>query len=250
MNIPRGMLGVRGLGLTQAEAQAILAANPTQQIRRYEGESADRFYAFTGALPGQTAPASIAVPVVTPPQTVVTAPPPNTVVNPPDKAEAYAQLYDAYKANAVDADRMRELQPWWSPPDPEVCLKIQCGAMTQAEAGPELLRNCTFGGFQGVRTCADPLCAPYCGRTAASVARGTAQPLPTAARIGLQFRVGPGRGCGPVYSGPHFSGPYGESLPCGCPGETSFVNEHPVIAVLLVAGAAYGVYRWRQSRAR
>jgi hypothetical protein len=162
---------------------------------------------------------------------------------------AYDAIYDAFKAQAIDPVQGRAMLPaWWNPPNPETCLKIQCGAMTQAEAGDEL-RNCTFGGFQGVRSCADPLCAPYCGHTAAAVARATAQPLPVATRIAATFKAGPARGCDPVYSGAYFSGPYSSAPPCGC-GGAGFVNDHPVIAVLLVAGAAYGVYRWRESRNR
>ena len=162
---------------------------------------------------------------------------------------AYDALFEAYKANAIDPVQGRQFLPsWWSPPDPEFCLKIQCGDISQAEAGDQL-KNCTFGGFQGVRSCADPLCAPYCGHTAAAVARATAQPLPVATRIAATFKAGPARGCDPTYTGPHFSGPYGATEPCGC-GAAGFVNEHPVIAVLLVAGAAYGVYKWREGRSR
>jgi hypothetical protein len=160
---------------------------------------------------------------------------------------AWDALFDAYKLNAIDPVQGRAMLPaWWSPPDPEFCLKVQCGAISQAEAGDQL-KNCTFGGFQGTRTCADPICAPYCGHTAAAVARATAQPLPVATRIARTFREGPARGCDPLYTGPHFGGPYDAGLPCGC-GAAGFVNEHPILAVLLAAGVAYGVYRLRGLR--
>lgn len=141
-------------------------------------------------------------------------------------------------------------------PDPLLCLKIQCGAISQAEAGPELLDECALAGFSGALSCASPLCAPFCGTTAASVARAS-QPLPVAPRVEAMFADAPQRaGCSPLYWGPKFGGPYSSfggpyptasAVPVGCP-TPGFLDEHPFLAVALLGVAAYGVYRWRAGK--
>jgi hypothetical protein len=171
---------------------------------------------------------------------------------------AYDKLFAAYAANRVPPDVFlehfggEEMGGPYEPPDPEVCLKIQCGAITQAQAGQKVLFACANSNFTGVRSCADPLCAPYCGNTASTVARA-AQPLPVAPRVEQMFVTGPKRGCNPVYWGPKFGGPYSEQAPCGgrcepAAGAEDFINAHPLFSVLALAGAAYGVYHWRKGR--
>jgi len=165
----------------------------------------------------------------------------------------YAELFDTFAARAVDAQDFAAVRPGRPFPDPETCLKIQCGAITQSQAGFALLADCAFAGFDGSQSCADPLCAPYCGDTAHMVARASF-PLPVSPRVDALFLNGPVPGCAPIYKGSHFSGPYPVDSPCGCQScgggcdSPGFVAGHPILAVALVAAAAYGVYRWRSNR--
>jgi hypothetical protein len=159
---------------------------------------------------------------------------------------AYRQIFDRFASRAVSPADFARVRPGRPFPDPEVCLRIQCGRISQEEAGIPLLADCAFAGFQGSQSCADPLCAPYCGETANAVAQASF-PLPVAPRVEAMFLAGPVPGCDPIYSGDNFSGPYGSDLPCGC-GSAGWINEHPLLAVALVAASAYGVYRWRSGR--
>lgn len=141
----------------------------------------------------------------------------------------------------------------WNPadhsyPDPATCIKIQCGAISQSEAGPNLLVDCATAGFAGVRSCADPMCAPYCGR-AAAVAM-SAQPLPVAPRVAAMFLSPPARSCDPVYGGPKFNGPYGDdgADTVDCCGFSRMVCEHPFLAVGLVLGGAWLVRKAVETR--
>lgn len=61
-------------------------------------------------------------------------------------------------------------------PDPTTCRKIQCGQITQTEAGQKLLFECGNFGYEGVRSCLDPLCAPGCPPQ--TITPGPMQPLP------------------------------------------------------------------------
>ncbi len=157
----------------------------------------------------------------------------------------YDMLLADFQSRAVDPVSFSKIRPGRSFPNPLTCLKIQCGAITQDQAGVELLADCSFAGFAGAQSCADPLCAPYCGLSAQSVARAS-QPLPVAPRVAelvLALADESGRGCGPGYWGSKFSGPYyADEVPCGC---SSFISEHPILSVLLLSGVAYGIYRWR-----
>lgn len=45
--------------------------------------------------------------------------------------------------------------------DQSYCRQIQCGAITQAEAGALDLFECASAGYVGARPCTDPLCKPY-----------------------------------------------------------------------------------------
>lgn len=45
--------------------------------------------------------------------------------------------------------------------DFSTCMQIQCGAITQDQAGADLLYACSKAGYVGARACADQLCAPY-----------------------------------------------------------------------------------------
>jgi len=164
---------------------------------------------------------------------------------------AYDALVAQFATRVVDPTGFQRIRPGRPIPDPVTCLKIQCGAITQEQAGLDLLADCSFDGFAGAMSCASPLCAPYCGGdTAASVSRA-AQPLPVAPRVAQMVvdavqRLEPGRGCDPVYYGAKFGGPYDDSSPCGCRFE--FIHDHPFWSVVLLGAAAYGVYRWRVSR--
>jgi hypothetical protein len=162
---------------------------------------------------------------------------------------AYDALMASFAARGVDPAQFSQVRPGRSYPDPVTCLRIQCGDITQAEAGLDLLADCSFAGFSGSQSCADPLCSPYCGNTAQRVARAS-QPLPVSPRIDRLFLDSTGagaRGCDPVYWGPKFGGPYDSAIPCGDCGE-SFINAHPLLAVALLAAASYGIYRWRAGR--
>jgi hypothetical protein len=162
---------------------------------------------------------------------------------------AYRSLFDRFSSRAVDPGSFALVRPGRPFPNPETCLRIQCGNISQEQAGVDLLADCAFAGFQGSQSCADPLCAPYCGETARTVARGSVFPLPVSPRVDALFLDGPPAGCDPVYSGDHFSGPYDDpGFLCGCSGPGGWVNDNPLLAVALVAAASYGVYRWRAGR--
>lgn len=45
--------------------------------------------------------------------------------------------------------------------DLSTCQQIQCGAITQDQAGADLLLACSEAGYVGARACADSLCSPY-----------------------------------------------------------------------------------------
>jgi len=46
-------------------------------------------------------------------------------------------------------------------PTHDTCLQIQCGAITQEQAGPGLLAACSAAGYVGAKACGDPACDPY-----------------------------------------------------------------------------------------
>lgn len=88
--------------------------------------------------------------------------------------ENYNELYDNFTKLAVDPVGFSTIaRPGRIPPDPLTCLKIQCGALTQADVGPDMLADCSFGGFAGVRSCKDPLCGPMCQAPTPMVAEQT-----------------------------------------------------------------------------
>jgi hypothetical protein len=159
---------------------------------------------------------------------------------------AYDALIANFASRAVDPAGFSRIRPGRSVPDPVTCLKIQCGAISQEEAGLDLLADCSFDGFAGAMSCASPLCAPYCGGTTASSVARASQPLPVAPRMAqLAIDVGNRTGCDPRYYGAKFGGPYGDSSVCGGCGIGGLVADHPFIAVALLGATAYGLYYWR-----
>jgi hypothetical protein len=44
------------------------------------------------------------------------------------------------------------------------CLQIQCGAISQSQAGMDTIMACARAGHVGVRSCFDPACAPWCAK--------------------------------------------------------------------------------------
>ena len=157
---------------------------------------------------------------------------------------AYDALVANFASRAIDPADFAKVRPGRSVPNPETCLKIQCGAISQEEAGLDLLADCSFDGFAGAMSCASPLCAPYCGGTTASSVARASQPLPLAPRIAQIFLDGPQRGCNPAYYGAKFGGPYGDAgSSCEC--SMGFIHEHPILSVAMLGAAAYGLYYWR-----
>ena len=157
---------------------------------------------------------------------------------------AYDSLFAAYAATGLSPAAFKEALPGATQPNPATCLQIQCGSISQAQAGLPLLAACSFDGFAGVRTCQDPLCAPYCTQTANAVASAAA-PLPVAPRVAATFASVPARGCNQVYSGPNFGGPYGDAATCGCMA-ADFINDHPIIALALLGAAGWGIWKARK----
>jgi hypothetical protein len=51
-----------------------------------------------------------------------------------------------------------------SEPDESTCLQIQCGAISQAAAGMQLISDCANAGWTGARSCIDPACSPWRNR--------------------------------------------------------------------------------------
>jgi hypothetical protein len=61
---------------------------------------------------------------------------------------------------AVDPDQFMAM--YGKPePDESTCLQIQCGAITQDQAGAELIADCMDAGYVGVKGCTDPACSPW-----------------------------------------------------------------------------------------
>lgn len=71
-------------------------------------------------------------------------------------------------------------------PDPATCLQIQCGTLSQANAGMPLVEDCANFGYSGVKACTDPACdcppAPT-PKTLLSAAPPSAPPHPPAGYI-------------------------------------------------------------------
>ena len=49
-------------------------------------------------------------------------------------------------------------------PDMATCMQIQCGAISQSQAGPQLITDCMNAGYGLARSCFDPACSPWRGR--------------------------------------------------------------------------------------
>ena len=49
-------------------------------------------------------------------------------------------------------------------PDASTCEQIQCGAISQTQAGMQLIMDCANAGYSGARSCSDPLCSPWTSR--------------------------------------------------------------------------------------
>lgn len=52
--------------------------------------------------------------------------------------------------------------------DVDLCRRIQCGAVSQAQAGLDTLLECSQSGMVGVKGCGDPDCSPYLDEMRAS----------------------------------------------------------------------------------
>jgi len=46
-------------------------------------------------------------------------------------------------------------------PNPQLCQRIVCGAVSQAEAGLDALWECSQAGYAGALPCSHPVCRPY-----------------------------------------------------------------------------------------
>lgn len=68
--------------------------------------------------------------------------------------------------------------------DQDTCQQIQCGTITQEQAGMDLLQACSAAGYVGARVCGDPVCAPYggCG-TPGPASSSTPMPSATTATM-------------------------------------------------------------------
>ena len=70
--------------------------------------------------------------------------------------------------------------------DPATCTQIQCGAITQEQAGIDLLEACSAAGYTAARSCDDPTCDPYLaamqanGMCASPVPQPSPTPMPSA----------------------------------------------------------------------
>lgn len=61
---------------------------------------------------------------------------------------------------AVNADQFMAM--YGKPePDESTCLQIQCGAISQEQAGAELIADCMDAGYFGAKGCTDPACSPW-----------------------------------------------------------------------------------------
>jgi hypothetical protein len=64
---------------------------------------------------------------------------------------------------AVDPGQF-EAQYGHPEPDASTCVQIQCGAISQTQAGMQLIVDCANAGYSGVRSCFDPACSPWRSR--------------------------------------------------------------------------------------
>ena len=72
--------------------------------------------------------------------------------------------------------------------DIDLCHRIQCGAVSQAEAGMATLLECSQAGLVGVFGCGHPNCAAYAGEMRA---RGLCPPMFVQAGSSVLERAGP-----------------------------------------------------------
>ena len=63
--------------------------------------------------------------------------------------------------------------------DQATCTQIQCGAITQDQAGMDLLEACSTAGYVGVKGCSDPACSPYSSLMQANGMCASAAPMPS-----------------------------------------------------------------------
>jgi hypothetical protein len=106
-------------------------------------------------------------------------------------------------------------------PDRATCLQIQCGGISQDQAGMQLIQDCANAGYAGVRSCMDPACSPWCSSGPAPVLlrSDVVAPMPSITSTARS-------GCKAVVS--------------DCPsGLSSFIESNPWLAIGLavVAGA-------------
>lgn len=78
-------------------------------------------------------------------------------------------------------------------PDRATCLRIQCGGISQDQAGMQLIQDCANAGYAGARSCMDPACSPWCSRPDLVLLRSdVVAPMPsitTTARSGCKAPV-------------------------------------------------------------
>lgn len=61
-------------------------------------------------------------------------------------------------------------------PSESICLQIQCGAISQDQAGQQLIVDCMNAGYAGARSCNDPACGPWISRIPGCVPTPSATP--------------------------------------------------------------------------
>jgi hypothetical protein len=94
---------------------------------------------------------------------------------------------------AVDPGQF-EARYGYGEPDAATCLRIQCGGISQDEAGMKLIQDCANAGYAGARSCADPVCSPWCtsGPSLVLLRSDVVAPMPsitTTARSGCKSEV-------------------------------------------------------------
>jgi hypothetical protein len=174
----------------------------------------------------------------------------SAVVNAPpsyyDAEDPNASILPATGGNGMTADQ-------------ETCQQIQCGAITQEQAGVALLQACSAAGYVGARTCNDPVCVPFnlCPpAAAASAPSGTpgpaasTVPMPSATTAVMPSITNTAQVVAPMQvitpSGmqqrmPQIVNP----APAVMPGPAcdnsfaSWVNDNPLLAIGALAALAY-----------
>lgn len=140
--------------------------------------------------------------------------------------------------------------------DIDICQRIQCGALSQSEAGPEVLLACSEAGHVGVKGCGNSACSPYLedmrargvcpplvSDTGSPVANALLAPVARASvAASIPLLTAPLPSITPVRRSPVMD-EYTQPWYCGI---NRWIDQHNALSVLVLAGAYLLLGGWRR----